>query len=180
MKRFIAFSLAFCLALGLAGCGSAPAGSGPKDYPAILSAARPDADNDAYPVFTLKEGAWGASGAYAADLNDEDLQTQAALALQSLGIAAEDVQEAAFSLSLMNVQSYAVAIIKPVQNRTGEIKEALKGYIEGQKAAQQNYLPDQYAIAKAARLETLKSGEVILVMRDGQNDVYTAIEKALK
>lgn len=180
MKRFISFSLAFCLALGLAACGGAPASSGPKDYAAILSAARPDADNDAYPVFTFKDGVWGASGAYAADLSEEDLQTQAGLALQSLGLAAEDVQEAAFSLSLMNVQAYGIAIVKPVQNRTGAVKEALQAYIDGQKAAQQNYLPDQYAIAKAARLETLKTGEVVLVMRDGQNDVYSAIEKALK
>lgn len=181
MKRFIAFSLTLCLALGLAACGGAPAGSGaPKDYAAALSAARPSADNDAYPVFTLKDGAWGASGAYAADLSEEDLQTQASLTLQSLGLAAEDVQEAAFSLSLMNVQTYGVAIVMPAQNRTGAVKEALQAYIDGQKAAQQNYLPDQYAIAKAARLETLKTGEVVLVMRDGQNDVYSAIEKALK
>ncbi|WP_418454462.1 DUF4358 domain-containing protein [Allofournierella sp.] len=181
MKRFIAFSLTLCLALGLAACGGAPAGSGaPKDYAAALSTARPSADNDAYPVFTLKDGAWGASGAYAADLSEEDLQTQASLALQSLGLAAEDVQEAAFSLSLMNVQAYGVAIVMPAQNRTGAVKEALQAYIDGQKAAQQNYLPDQYAIAKAARLETLKTGEVVLVMRDGQNDVYSAIEKALK
>ena len=90
------------------------------------------------------------------------------------------MQEAAFSLSLMNVQTYGVAIVMPAQNRTGAVKEALQAYIDGQKAAQQNYLPDQYAIAKAARLETLKTGEVVLVMRDGQNDVYSAIEKALK
>lgn len=180
MKRLIGFTLVLGLALGLAACGGSPQSSGPKDYTAILTAARPGADNDSYPVFTLKDGAFGATGAYAAELEQADLETQASLAFQSLGLAAEDVQESAFSLSLMNVQSYGIAIVKPVQNRTGAVKDALRAFIDGQKAAQQNYLPDQYAIAKAAKLETLKTGEVVLVMRDGQADVYAAIEKALK
>ena len=164
MKRFISFSLAFCLALGLAACGGAPASSGPQRLRGHPFRRPPGCRQRCFtPCSLSKDGVWGASGAYAADLSEEDLQTQAGLALQSLGLAAEDVQEAAFSLSLMNVQAYGIAIVKPVQNRTGAVKEALQAYIDGQKAAQQNYLPDQYAIAKTARLETLKTGEVVLV-----------------
>lgn len=180
MKRFTAFCMALALGLGFAACGGSPASTGPKDYAAILAAARPEADNESYPVFTLKEDAWGAFGAYADELEAKDRDAQASLSLQTLGLAAEDVEEAAFSLSLMNVHSYGIAIVKPAQNRTAAVKDGLQAYINGQKAAQQNYLADQYAIASASRLETMKTGEVVLVMRDGQDAVFDAIKAALK
>lgn len=179
MKRLCALGLVLLLAAGLAACGD-PADTGPKDLPAVLSAARPAADNESYPVFTLKGDAFGVTGPFADQLEAEDVTAQASIALQMLGLTTEDVEEAAFSVSLMNVQSYAIVIVQPAQNRTGAVKDALQSYIDGQKAAQQNYLADQYAIAKAARLESLKTGQVVLVMRDGQNEVFNAIQNALK
>ena len=181
MKRFLCFVLCLCLAFSLAACGSSGGGSTePKDYAAILTAARPEADGEAYVLFQYKDGAYTATGGYASELTQEDVDSQASLSLQMLGLETGDVQEAVFSVSLMNVQSYGMAIVKPAEGKADTVKEALRGFIESQKSAQQNYLPDQYAIAKAARLETMKSGELVLVMREGQDDVLSSIQTAFK
>ena len=180
MKRIFSLLAACVLALGLAACGSSPASSGePKDYAAILTAARPAEDNENYVIFRLKDGAYTATGGYAGDLTDEDVASQGAMCLQMLGLAAEDVQEAVFSVSLMNVQSYGLAIVKPADGKEAAVTDGLQTFIDGQKAAQENYLADQYAIAKAARLETVKSGEVVLVMCEDQDTVFSSIKDAL-
>lgn len=180
MKRIFSLLAACLLAAGLAACGSSPASSGePKDYAAILTAARPAEDNENYVIFRLKDGAYTATGGYAGDLTDEDIQSQGAMCLQLLGLAPEDVQEAVFSVNLMNVQSYGLAIVKPADGKEAAVTEGLQTFIDGQKSAQENYLADQYAIAKAARLETVKSGEVVLVMCEDQDTVFSSIKDAL-
>ena len=44
----------------------------------------------------------------------------------------------------------------------------------------ENYLPDQYEIAKNAVVKTLKSGEVLAVMAPDSATLAPALEKALK
>ena len=97
----------------------------------------------------------------------------------ALGLTEEDVEEAAFSVSMMNVQSYGLAIVKPADGKEAAVTEGLQTFIDGQKAAQENYLADQYAIAKAAKLDTVKSGEVVLVMCEEQDTVFSSIKNAL-
>lgn len=180
IRRIAAAALALALCLGLAACSSSPAASGqPKDYAAILADARPAEDNDNLVIFQLKDGAYTATGGYAADLTEEDIASQGAMCLQVLGLAEEDVEEAAFSVSMMNVQSYGIAIVRPAEGKEAAVTEGLQTFIDGQKAAQENYLADQYAIAKAARLDSVKSGEVVLVMCAEQDTVFSSIKNAL-
>ncbi len=183
-KRIVSVILSLCLGLALAGCGGAASQpSGPRDYAAILSGARDADTNSETVIFTYKDEAekeWGAQGAYAGDLDADSMEDQAEASLMMLGLDEDDITEAAFSVSLMNVQSYGVAIVKPAEGKTEAVKEGLSGFIEAQKAAQQNYLADQYEIAKAAKLEVMKSGEVVLVMCKGQDNVLSAIKAALK
>ena len=183
MKRIVSLFAAAALCLGLAACGAGASASGsaaqPKDYPAILQAARSQELNDSYVVFHLKDGAYTASGAYAGELSAEDIAMQGEMCLQMLGLTAEDVTEAVYSVSLMNVQSYGVAIVKPAEGKAQAVTDGLQTFIDGQKAAQENYLADQYAIAKAAKLETVPSGEVVLVMSEGQDEAFRSIKDAL-
>ena len=180
IRRIAAAALALALCLGLAACGSSPASSGePKDYAAILTAARPAEDNENLVIFQLKDGAYTATGGYADELSAEDIASQGAMCLQVLGLAEEDVEEAVFSVSMMNVQSYGLAIVKPAEGKEAAVTEGLQTFIDGQKAAQENYLADQYAIAKAARLDSVKSGEVVLVMCEDQDTVFSSIKNAL-
>lgn len=182
MKRLISLALAAALAFSFVACGGSTSTSGQstKDYAAIISSSRDQEMNDAFNIFTLKDGVFGSTGGYSEDLSEDEIKTQAELSLDMLGIEAEDVQDAAYSVSLMNVKAYGVAIVKPVSGKTEDVKQALSTFIEAQKSAQENYLADQYAIAKAAKLSVLKSGEVILVMCSGQDTVYNSIESALK
>ncbi|HJA24732.1 MAG TPA: DUF4358 domain-containing protein [Candidatus Fournierella merdigallinarum] len=180
IKRIIAAAAALVLCLGLAACGSSPASSGEaKDYAAILTAARPAQDNENLVIFHYKDGVYTATGGYADELSAEDIASQGAMCLQVLGLAEEDVAEAVFSVSLMNVQSYGLAIVKPADGREAAVTEGLQVFIDSQKAAQENYLADQYAIAKAARLDTVKSGEVVLVMCENQDTVFSAVKDGL-
>ena len=181
IKRIFALAAALSLALGLAACGSAPASSGgaQTDYAAVLQAARPEADNEDHVTFVFENGAYAAQGGYSAELSAEDVSSQGAMCLMLLGLEEEDVEKAAFSVSLMNVQSYGIAIAKPAEGREQAVAEAFETFIDSQKAAQQNYLPDQYAIASAARCESLPGGEVVLVMCEEQDAVYAAIRDAL-
>lgn len=181
MKRLLCALLCLGLIVSLCACGQSASGSTePKDYPAILTDARTAEENETHVVFYYKDGTYTATGGYSADLTADDIAKQGLLCLQILGLDPADLAEAAFTVSLMNVDSYAMVIAKPASGKTDSVKTSLVTFIEGQKAAQQNYLPDQYAIASAARLETQKTGEVVLVMRETQDTAYEALQKALK
>ena len=80
----------------------------------------------------------------------------------------------------MMVSADTVVIGKVADGKMADAKAAL----EAQRAlTQQNfeqYLADQYDIANNARLETLEDGTILLVMCDGQDQVFTAIRSAVE
>lgn len=160
MKRLIAFCLTLCLAAVLAGCGSSPSQpEEPRDYAAILTAAC--GGEPAAPVITSpSEDIYGLLELYELD---ESLMKQYAV-----------------SFSAMNTSAYGVAIILPAEGKAKEVKEKLQAFIQSQMTAQENYLPDQYAIAKAAKLDTMKTGEVVLVMSEDGDAIFKALSEALK
>ena len=186
MKQILTAAAAASLALlALVGCGSKDAASGaaePKDYAQIIHDARTDEVNEAMLILSSDaEGNFTATDGPVADMTEDDIKAQADnFILPMLGLQDGDYEEFSASVSLLNVRSYGVAIVKPAEGKTDAVKEALSGFIEAQKSAQENYLADQYAIAKAAKLETLKSGEVVLVMCENQDQVFQSIETALK
>ena len=56
----------------------------------------------------------------------------------------------------------------------------MEQYVKGQQQSFQNYLQDQYDIAKDAKIKELPSGEIVLVMCEDAADVAGKIEKALQ
>ena len=103
-----------------------------------------------------------------------------ALALESLGLAEEDVEAFGASVSVMNTQAYAIAAVQPVQGKTDAVREALQGYVDRQQSSFELYLPDQYQVAQGARLETLEDGTVLLVMCQDADTVFEAIRGELE
>lgn len=103
-----------------------------------------------------------------------------ALALESLGLAEEDVEAFGASVSVMNTQAYAIAAVRPVQGKTDAVREALQGYVDRQQSSFEFYLPDQYQVAQEARLETLEDGTVLLVMCQDGDAVFEAIRGELE
>ncbi len=99
--------------------------------------------------------------------------------LQVLGVDAASLDAYAFSVSLMNVRAYAIGVFKPAEGKADAVMAALEEYVSLQQQAFDQYLEDQYAVAKGALLRTLPGGEIALVMCEGAPDIMTALEQAL-
>lgn len=183
MKRFIALVLFATLSIGFTGCGAsnnATSSFTAADYASIITENRHQSDNDVYTVFALENGTFTATSGVSSELDSDAINQQAQLTLDMLGCQPDDIEKAAFSVSLMNIKSYGIAIIQPAAGKSDAVKQALTTFIESQKASQENYLAEQYAIAKASRLETLKNGEIVLVMCADQDTIFHNIKNALK
>ena len=175
LKRIFAALLAGAALLALVGCGTSgstgkpasSAASTPKDYTQILHDARSAEDNEYYMIFTKD---------YEADqLKDEIANMMMPLLNLEDGMA----EDFAASLSTMMVQSYGLAIVKPAEGRTQDVVDALNAYVESEQQSMEHYLEDQYQIAKNAKVETLPSGEVVLVCCEDSDTVLANLKKAL-
>ena len=59
------------------------------------------------------------------------------------------------------------------------VQAALETYVSSIQQSFQNYLPDQYEIAKGAKVQTLGTGEVVLALCEDASGVLSAIEDRL-
>lgn len=188
-KRILAALLTgavlLAMALSLAACGkpasSSSASSTPKDYTKILHDARPEEDNEYYMIFS--KGAdgkftaqYGYSESYEADQLSDEIEN---MLWPLLGLEDDMVDDFAASVSGMMVQSYGLAIVKPAQGKTDAVVDALKAYVLSEQQSMEHYLEDQYQIAKNAKVETLPSGEVVLVCCENSDTVLANLKKAL-
>ena len=181
-KRLLAALLAALTLLALAGCGSSgKTDAAPKDYTQILHDARPDEDNEYYMIFSPgKEGKftaqYGYSDSYDAAQLDEEIRN---MLLPLLNLEEDMYTDFAASVSGMMVQSYGIAIVKPAEGKADAVKQALQDFVTHEQMSMEHYLEDQYQIAKAAKVEVLPSGEVVLVCCENSDAVLSAIKTAL-
>lgn len=183
MKRLIAILLSALALTALVGCSfGSGAGSTPKDYAQIIHDARSDEDNE-YRMIARpaeEEGKFTAIDGPSSEYTAEDLSDNIAnFTLPLLGLEEGDYEDFAASVSNMMTQSYGVAIVKPAEGKTDAVKEALQNYVTNQQKTMENYLFDQYEIAKAAVVETVPSGEVVLVCCENSDAVFASIKAAL-
>lgn len=186
LKRITAALLAAALALALVGCAAQNSGiSGSakaKDYTQIIHDSRSAEENEAYMIFSRKtDGGFTAQYGYSSDYESESALSDEIknMLLPLLNLEDNMYTELSASVSAMMVTSYGIAIVKPAEGKTEDVKAALQSYINGQQQAMQNYLEDQYQIAKAAKVEVAPTGEVILVCCENGSAVMTAIKAAL-
>lgn len=173
MKKTLAIILGavMCLSL-LAACGTPAADPSPSPsakpltgaelsahYAEAITSARNEQDNTDRPVVTDAE--------------------EMGMAWDVLGISADDLDAFAVSISLMNVQAYCVGVFKPAEGKSESVMTALQAYIDNIEQSFSSYLPDQYAIAQNAKLGELDDGTIILVMCEGQDEIYDAIAVAV-
>ena len=115
-----------------------------------------------------------------ADSLRQDLKAQADnFILPMLGLQEGDYERFAASVSTLNVRSYGVAIVQPAEGKAEDVQAALENYVTSQQLAMENYLADQYEIAKAATVTTLPTGEVVLVCCEDSDAILDAIQEAL-
>lgn len=201
--RILALLLALCLVL--AGCStSASSGTGGTDgalassadgtaagdsagdgasagqrYAFAIRDARNSEDNEYYEIVS---GDAGSDPFYAVNPNDvagEEAAGMISMMLQILGVDPESLDAYAFSISLMNVRAYAIGVFKPADGKADEVMGALEEYVSLQQQSFEQYLEDQYTIAKGALLRTLPGGEIVLVMSEGASDIMASLEEAL-
>ena len=183
MKRIIAALLAGLCLFALVGCSAAGKAdsAAPKDYSQILHDARSDEENEYNMIFTKGEdGKFTAIDGYSAEYDADQLNDEIQnMLLPLLNLEDGMYTDFAASLSAMMVQSYGVAIVKPAEGRTDEVKAALEAYVASEQQSMEHYLEDQYQIAKAATVTVAPSGEVILVCAEDHDTLLANIEKAL-
>jgi len=173
MKRTIAFMLSLIIIVGLlAGCGGSKEPEAtpapqltPEEraelYKTAIESARTADENEAFQIFNTLEG-------------DGELY------LGLLGLTGEDVEAFSMSISMAIVHAYGIAAIKPAEGKEEAVKAGLQSFIDTQNANFEHYLPDQYEIAKAAKLETLSDGTVLMVMCADSENVFNSIATAIE
>ena len=183
MKRIIAALLAALSIFTLVGCsaGSKADSATPKDYAQIIHDARSDEDNEYDMIFTKGEDGKftaidGFSAEYEADQLEEEIRD---ILMPPLNLEDDTYTSFAASISSRMVRSYAVAIVKPAEGKTDEVKKALEAYVLSEQQSMEHYLEDQYQIALAATVTTAPTGEVILVCAKDHDTLLANIEKAL-
>lgn len=181
-KRLLAALLAVAALFALVGCSkSDKADAAPKDYTKILHDARPDEDNEYDMIFSPGEDGkftaqYGYSDSYDAAQLDEEIRN---MLLPLLNLEEDMYTDFAASVSGMMVQSYGIAIVKPAEGKADAVKQALQDFVAHEQMSMEHYLEDQYQIAKAAKVEVLPSGEVVLVCCENSDAVLSAIKTAL-
>lgn len=181
-KRLLAALLAVAALFALVGCSkSDKADAAPKDYTKILHDARPDEDNEYYMIFSPGEDGkftaqYGYSDSYDAAQLDEEIRS---MLLPLLNLEEDMYTDFAASVSGIMVQSYGIAIVKPAEGKADAVKQALQDFVTHEQMSMEHYLEDQYQIAKAAKVEVLPSGEVVLVCCENSDAVLSAIKTAL-
>ena len=185
MKRIFACLMAGLALLALVGCGSSgnsgSASAAPKDYTQILHDARSDEDNEYQMIFTKgKDGKYTAQYGYSAEYEADQLSDEVEnMLMPLLGLEDGMYDDFAASVSGMMVSTYGVAIVKPAEGKTAEVTAVLNDYVLSQQQAMEYYLEDQYLIAKNAKVETVPSGEVVMVCCEDSDKVLENIKKAL-
>lgn len=166
MKSYRIAPLFLALVL-LAGCSS----TGGKDltpeertqlYRTAIESARDQELNEAVPIVTSTEDNLGQP------------------VFDILGLDPADCAACALSASLMNVKAYGIAAVCPASGKEQQVWDGLSAFIDRQQQNFQTYLPDQYAIAQNARLDTLVDGTVLLVMCENQDVVFDTIRSAIE
>ncbi len=92
----------------------------------------------------------------------------------------EDLEAYAMSMSMIMIKAHNVMIFKPVVGKEDFVYNVLETLVKNMQKQFETYLQDQYEIAKAAKLEKLADGTIVLVMSEGGEEVYNNIMKALK
>ena len=89
-----------------------------------------------------------------------------------------DFEAGAFSFSLMNVQAYTIAIVKPAEGQKDTVLKYFADYQERTETSFDKYLADQYDIAKSAVTEEV-NGYIVFVMAENADSIAANIKAKL-
>ena len=87
-------------------------------------------------------------------------------------------ERGAVSFSIMNVQAYTIAVVKPAEGQTETVKQYFADYKARTEKDFERYLEDQYEIAKSAVIDE-KDGYVIFVMDEDADSIAETIKSKI-
>ena len=168
--------------------GSVPASSGGagdtmsegQRYAYAIRDARPAEDNEYSEIACGDAGGEPMLAVNPNDVSAEDAASSIQMMLDTMGIDPATLDAYAFSMSMMNVRAYVIGVFKPAEGQAEAVQAAVESYVSLQRKSFENYLADQYEVAKGALIKTLPGGEIVLVMSEGAADIMANLEKTLK
>ena len=159
-------------------------------YAYAIRDARPAEDNEYSEIACGDAGGEPMLAVNPNDVSAEDAASSIQMMLDTMGIDPSNIQAVfpaketldayAFSMSMMNVRAYAIGVFKPAEGQAEAVQAAVESYVSLQRKSFENYLADQYEVAKGALIKTLPGGEIVLVMSEGAADIMANLEKTLK
>lgn len=162
MRKVISLLLVMLLPLLWVGCGGEEAPKQQLDYAEVLRQARPEEENEAFPIVAGPE--------------DDGYD----LIFLEFGLQEEDLQRYAVSASIFMTHAYGIAIFMPAEGRQQMVLEAAEAFKARKEHDFENYLQDQYQIAKAAVIETADSGEILVAMCSDAQAVMDRLKQGLQ
>jgi len=176
MKRILSLTLAVVMSFSLlTACGG---GAAPSQAPSQAPEKTPEELTTLFADTITANG--GEMVEYNPVISESKEEDGSAFMLEMMGLKAEDMVAFGISTSMMNTKAYGIALVRPVEGKKQAVTEGLQGFIDMQKQNFERYLPDQYEIAQAARLETLSDGTILMVMCENQDSVFDAIKTAVE
>ena len=173
MKKLFALALVAAMSLSvLAGCGGTAENNdaaAPSKTPEELTTLYKDA-------ITANGGEMVEYNPVISEAKEED---GSAMLLEMMGLKTEDMTAFGISTSMMNVKAFGIAAVMPAEGKEEAVKASLQAFVDQKCTEFETYLVDQLEVAQNAKLETLADGTVLMVMTEGQDEVFTAISAAI-
>ena len=85
----------------------------------------------------------------------------------------------AFSISLVNIKAYGIAVVQPAEGKAEDVIAEFNGYVENTQKSFEQYLQDQYEVSKNAIVKQLDNGLVVMVMCEDAQSAFDSIVKEL-
>lgn len=178
MKRLFTLALAAALAVSvLAGCGSSNQNESGGNDASVSQTKSPEELTNLYKEAITANG--GEMVEYNPVISEAKEDDGSAMLLEMMGLNQEDMAAFGVSTSMMNVKAYGIVAVMPAEGKEENVKAALQGFIDQKCTEFESYLVDQLEVAQNAKLETLADGTVLMVMTEGQDEVFTAISAAI-
>ena len=179
MKKLFTLVLVAALALSvLTGCGSSENTNGNSGSDVSASQTKsPEELTKLYSEAITANG--GEMVEYNPVISEAKEDDGSAMLLEMMGLKQEDMTAFGISTSMMNVKAFGIAAVMPAEGKEEAVKAALQGFIDQKCTEFESYLVDQLEVAQNAKLETLADGTILMVMTEGQDEVFTAISAAI-
>ena len=178
MRKALSLASVLLAVLLLCSCGgAAPAASGQSQPPAASSGPYGSAADYKAVIEASRDSELNGLAMY--DIITSPSDPLYDMVFETYGFNTEDFENYAVSAGTVITISYGVFIILPKEGSHDAVMQQVESFVKQQEKAMENYLQDQYEIAKSAVVKTAPTGEILLAMCKDADDVMAKMEAGL-